>query len=155
MDDQQTQQAPQEPQQQFAQAQPPVGKLKTDRSLLLLILLSIVTLGIYGLIFWYKVSKDINLIASRYDGKTTMNYALLVFLIAPITLGIGALVWEHKFCNRVGEELARRNIDFKISASDFWIWGVLLGFTIVCPIILVNKQINAMNKLTENYNTYG
>jgi len=145
----------QQPQQQFAQPQPPVGQLKTNRSLLMLILLSIVTFGIYGIIFWYHASRDLNLIASRYDGKTTMNYALLVFLIAPITLGIGALVWEHKYSNRMGEELARRNIDYKISAADFWIWSVLLGFTIVCPFIFINRQITAMNKLSENYNING
>ena len=51
----------------------PVGQLKTNRSLLKLILLSIITLGIYGIVVMSSVSTDINVIAGRYDGKKTMH----------------------------------------------------------------------------------
>ena len=39
-----------------------------------------------------SVSTDINTIASRYDGKKTMHFCLLVFLVSWLTLGIGVLV---------------------------------------------------------------
>ena len=62
----------------------PVGKLKTNRGLLKFILLSIITFGIYGLVVMSVISSDINTIASRYDGKKTMHYCLLFFLIIPL-----------------------------------------------------------------------
>jgi len=36
----------------------PVGQLKTNRSLVKYILLSIVTFGIYSIVFWYSVGDD-------------------------------------------------------------------------------------------------
>jgi hypothetical protein len=43
------------------------------RSLLTLILLSIITCGIYGIIFWYNYSDDMNKVCNG-DGKLTQNY---------------------------------------------------------------------------------
>ena len=54
-------------------AQPP-AQLKTNRSLLKFILLSLITFGIYGIVVMSSISNDINLIAGRYDGKKTMHY---------------------------------------------------------------------------------
>ena len=47
----------------------PVAQLKTNRSLVKFILLSLVTFGIYALVVMSGVSTDINIVASRYDGK--------------------------------------------------------------------------------------
>jgi|GEM_PF-6546267 len=57
----------------------PVGQLKTDRGFWKLFFLSLITLGIYPIVFWSGISNDINVIASRYDGKKTMHYCLLFF----------------------------------------------------------------------------
>ena len=59
----------------------PVGQLKTNKSLVKFILLSLITFGIYGIVILSSVSNDINIIASRYDGKRTMHYCLLCFLV--------------------------------------------------------------------------
>ena len=59
----------------------PVAQLKTDRSLAKFILLSLVTFGIYALVVMSGVSTDINTIASRYDGKKTMHFFLLTFIL--------------------------------------------------------------------------
>lgn len=45
----------------------PVRQLNTRRGLLKLILLSIITFGIYPFVFFSGISEDINLIASRFD----------------------------------------------------------------------------------------
>ena len=50
----------------------PAKKLNTKRGLLKFILLSIITFGIYPLVAMSGVSSDINIIASRYDGKKTI-----------------------------------------------------------------------------------
>lgn len=74
----------------------PVGQLNAKRGLAKFILLNIITLGIYGIVFFSGISADINVIASRYDGRKTMHYCLLLFLVGPITLGIAYLVWFHR-----------------------------------------------------------
>ena len=108
----------------------PVGQVKTNRSLLKVILLTIVTLGIYNLVFFSSISNDINVMASRYDGKKTMHYCLLFFLVGPFTLGIGYWVWYHKMSNRIGSELDRRgieyNFDFPLQLSLDWRPGLYL-----------------------------
>ncbi len=53
----------------------PIRQLDTNRGLLKFILLSIITFNIYGIVVMSKVSSDINIIATRYDGKK--NNALL------------------------------------------------------------------------------
>lgn len=133
----------------------PVGQLKTNKSLLKTILLSLVTFGIYGLVVMSSVSNDINVVASRYDGKKTMHYCLLTFVIGPITLGIAVIVWFHKLSNRIGDELKRRNIDYSLSASDYWLWNVLGSLIIVGPFIYLHKLFTAVNKMNEDYNLHG
>ena len=83
----------------------PVAQRKTNKSLVKYILLSLITFGIYGLVVMSSVSNDINIVASRYDGKKTMHFCLLFFLISPITFGIASLVWFHKISGRIGNNL--------------------------------------------------
>ena len=138
------------------QASPaPVGQLKTNKGLLKYILLSAITFGIYGIVVMSSVSSDINVVASRYDGKRTMHYCLLLFLIGPITLGIAYLVWFHKISARIGNELARRTIPYSFGAADFWLWNVLGSLILVGPFIYIHKLFKATNKLCEHYNMYG
>jgi hypothetical protein len=133
----------------------PVGQLRTNRSLLKFILLGIITFGIYPLIIFTGISNDINIIASRYDGRRTMHYCLLIFIIAPITFGIGAIVWFHKISNRIGNELNRRNIPYNFSATDYWLWGVLGSLIIVGPFVYTYKLLVASNKIAAHYNING
>lgn len=133
----------------------PVGQLNTKRSLLKFILLSIVTFGIYGIVVMSSVSTDITTIASRYDGKKTMHYCLVVFIFAGLTLGIVPIVWNHKICNRIGNELRRRGIPYSFSASAFWLWNVLGSLILVGPFIYTHKMLKSMNLLAENYNFNG
>lgn len=133
----------------------PVGQLKSDRGLVKYILLSIVTLGIYSIVAFSSVTNDINIIASRYDGKKTMHYCLLSFIVAPFTLGIAIFVWYHKMSNRIGAELNRRNIDYSFKVSDFWLWEVLGILIVVGPFVYTYKLFKAMNLLAADYNVNG
>ena len=133
----------------------PVGQLKTNRGLLKFILLSLITLGIYGIVAMSSISNDINVIASRYDGKKTMHYCLLSFIVAPLTLFIGFIVWFHKLSNRIGDELKRRSIDYNFSAGSFWLWNVLGSLILVGPFVYTYKLLTAMNMLSKDYNEKG
>lgn len=133
----------------------PVGQLKTNKGLLKTILLSLITFGIYALVVMSAVSNDINIVASRYDGKKTMHYCLLTFLINPITCGIAGIVWYHKISNRIGAELKRRGVNYKLSASDYWLWNVLGSLIVVGPFIYLHKLLKATNLMNEHYNVNG
>ena len=133
----------------------PAYQLPTKRGLLKLILLGIITLGIYPLVVYSKISGEINLVASKYDGKHTMHYCLVYFLFSWLTLGIVPLVWFHRISNRMGNELRRRQINYSFDASDFWLWYILGSLIIVGPFIYIHKQLKAMNLINEDYNQKG
>ncbi len=136
-------------------ADQPVAKLKTNKSLGRYILLSMITCGIYGLVVMSSVTEYINQIATRYDGKKTMHFLLMAFVFGPMTLGIAALVWEHRLANRIGDELKRRNIGYSFSATDFWLWNVLGAFIVVGPFVYMHKLFKATNLLAADYNIKG
>lgn len=133
----------------------PVGQLKTNKSLLKYVLLSLITFGIYGIVVMSSVSNDINVVVSRYDGKKTMHYCLLLFLVAPVTFGIAYFVWYHRISNRIGGELARRGLPYSFSASDYWLWNILGAFIIVGPFVYYYKMFKAVNMINANYNING
>jgi len=127
-------------------------KLKTNKKLLKFILLNFITLGIYGIVVLSSVSDYINIIASKYDGKKTMHYCLLFFLVGPITLEIGTIVWFSKISGRIGNELKRRNINYKFGTGTFWLWNVLGLLIAVGPFVYLHKLFKATNKLASDYN---
>lgn len=133
----------------------PVVQLKTNRSLLKFILLSLITFGIYGIVVMSAVSTDINTIAARYDGKKTMHYCLVLFIFSWLTFGIVPLVWSHKLSARIGAELSRRGIDYSFGAGSFWGWGVLGTLIFVGPFIYAHKLLKSMNLLAEDFNNKG
>ena len=133
----------------------PVRQLKTNKGLVKYILLSLITFGIYPLVIMSSISSDINLIASRYDGKKTMHYCLLAFIFTGLTFGIAPFVWCHRISNRIGNELSRRRIAYSFSAGSFWGWFILGSFIFIGPFIYLHKLFKAMNLLSADYNING
>ena len=136
-------------------ARRPVKQLRTNRGLLKMILLSIITLGIYGIWVMYTITEDINTIATPYDRKTTMNFLLLALVFSWLTLGIAPLVWYHRISNRIGNELLRRGIPYKFGAGTFWGWGILGVIIIIGPMVYCHKMMKSMNLLCADYNVRG
>lgn len=149
------QQGDQQPAPQYQQSYGPVRQLNTHRGLIKLILLTIITFGIYPLVFFSGISEDINLIASRFDGRKTMHYCLMAFIIGPLTLGIGFIVWFHNLSSRMGNELARRGIAYSFGASSYWLWNVLGSLIIIGPFVYLHKLARASVLLAEDYNIRG
>ncbi len=133
----------------------PAYQLPTKRGLLKFILLGIITFGIYPLVILTKISGEINTVASRHDGKSTMNYLLLAFIVGPITLQIGTLVWWHRISNRFGAELKRRGLDYSISSSTFWGWCILGSLIAIGPWVYIHKFLKASNMVNADYNVNG
>lgn len=150
----------QQNQYQYQQYQPPyqgMGPLlKTDRSVWKFILFSILTCGIYPLIFFSGISDDINRIASGRDGKKTMHYCLMAFIFSPLTCGIYQLYWWHTISERIGEETRARGIYTDFGAMTFWLWYVV--GSLICglgPLMYVHMLCKTMNELNTNYNQFG
>ena len=133
----------------------PVGQLKTNKGLFKYIFLSLITFGIYGLVVMSSVSTDVNIVASRYDGKRTMHFCLLFFIVAPITLGIAGIVWYHRISNRIGNELRRRNINSNFSSADYWLWAIIGSIIVIGPFIYMYKLFKSCNQMCAHYNVNG
>ena len=132
----------------------PKLQLPTGRGLGKMFFLGLLTLGIYPMVIWSRIVTELNLVASRYDGKRTMPF-FAMWMLAPVTLGIYPLVWMHRFCGRIHRELNRRTIGWAFGPRTFWLWGVLGSLILVGPFIFCHKLMKAMNKLNADYNING
>ena len=129
--------------------QPP--KLKTNRNVLTYMLLSILTLGIYSIVFFIPFSFDLDRIQPKRDGGKTMNY-LLAYLLSLFTFALVIHIWHYQIASRVEEALTKRRIEYRFGTSDFWKWNILGSFILIGPIIYYYKLFKAMNLLCESYN---
>jgi len=102
-----------------------------------------------------EVGDSLNLLAFKRDGKHTMHYCLMFFLVGWVTLGIGWLAWYHRVSDRIGEEQAARGLPVTVTASTFWLWGILGSLIAVGPFIYNYKLLHAMNDLSADYNVRG
>lgn len=138
------------------QTTPPVIPLRTDRGLTKFFFLSLITLGIYGIVVMSHISTEINDIATKHDGKQTMHFCLIYFIFGWLTFGIATLVWYHRLSNRIGMELVRRRLPYSFSSGTFWGWGffgsLLFGLG---PLVYTHKLMHAMNHLAADYNRVG
>lgn len=126
-----------------SRAAAPMIQLPVKRSLVKMIFFSILTLGIYPFVIYSRLVTELNIAASRYDGKRTLSFFGMLML-APVTLGILPLVWFHRLCGRIGCELQRRNILYTFGARDFWLWNMLLSLlcaaTVGCLVLIFGMQ---------------
>ena len=129
--------------------------LKTNRSLLKMALLGFITFGIYNVVILSQMSEEINQVATRHDGRKTMHYCLIFFLLGPITGGIANFIWFHRFSRRIGQELQARRIYYAFGADTYWLWNVLGSLILVGPFIYTHRLCTAMNYLNANYNAIG
>lgn len=129
-------------------------QLPTKRGLGKMFFLGIITLGIYPVVIWSRIVTELNITASRHDGRRTMPYFAMV-LLAPFTLGILPLVWMHNFCCRIGDELRYRRINYTFGPKTYWLWGVLGSLILVGPFIFTHKLMKSMNMINDDFNRRG
>lgn len=126
-------------------------KLKTNRSMWKLMLLNILTLGIYSIIFFIPFSFDLDKVAPKNDRSKTMNY-LLAYILALFTFSAVLAVWHYQIAKQVEEALTKRNIDYEFDTGSFWGWYFFGSFILVGPFIYFHKLCKAMNLLCAHYN---
>lgn len=127
------------------------AKLQTNRSMWKLMILSILTFGVYGILFFIPFSFDLDKIAPKKDLSKTMNY-LWAYLLSVFTLAIVLDIWHYQIVERIEEALAARNIDYSFGTGDFWGWFFFGSLILVGPFVYFHKLCTAMNLLCESYN---
>ena len=74
-------------------------EIKLQRSVGLYFFLNTITLGIYGMFFWQRLTRDVNKLLWRKDGQHTPG-ALPLYLFSFLTLGIYFWPWHHRLYRR-------------------------------------------------------
>lgn len=143
-----------QPEEEAPRTEIPKIQLPTERGWVKMLLLGIVTLGIYPAVIWSRMASEMNITASRYDGKRTMPWFAMAAL-SVVTLSVFWFVWNHRFCRRVGAELQRRCLDCRVGAKDFWLWNVLAAPILVGPVIYIHRVTRAVNRINEDFNRRG
>ncbi|MBE6796136.1 MAG: DUF4234 domain-containing protein [Ruminococcaceae bacterium] len=113
------------------------------RKIGLYIFLSIITLGIYDIVFWYKWTEDLNKICDG-DDKDSGNY-LLVLLLDVFSLFIYVFVWNYQMVERMYQKAPDYNVQLKHGGMFVILWRVL-------PLVSSVYKIKYFNRLAEAYN---
>lgn len=145
--------------------------LPFERKVWKIYLLSLITLGIYGIVVQWAMAKETN-ISCVEDGKHTRGFWSALGL-SIITLGIYGIVWAYKWLNREADFLERHGKPkvltgvtylvvqiismvftyiLAISGSD--ISTILSSVVGIIMLTLFIKQHNAVNKLYNEINNF-
>ena len=135
----------------YEEKEAPRTKLTTARSMWKLMILSILTLGVYGVIFFIPLSFELDKISPRSDGSKQMNY-LWAYLLSVFSFSIVLTIWQYQTANRISEALEQRGIDYEFGTGDFWAWFFFGSFILIGPFIYFHKLCRAMNLLCADYN---
>lgn len=131
---------------------PYVGeRLTDDRGLLVYILLSIITCGIYSYYFLYKMAHDIN-IACEGDGEETAGLVAFI-LLSFVTCGIYAWFWYYKLGNRLASNASRYHLSFQENGTTVLLWLIFGSF--LCGIggfVAMYILIKNSNEICGAYN---
>ena len=109
----------------------------------LYIFLNIITLGIYGIFFWYRWTENVNKLCNG-DDKDSANYILILILNA-FSLGINIFVWNYQ----MGERLYQKAADYGVELKH---GGLFIMIMRCLPIVSSVFKISYANKLIDAYN---
>lgn len=123
--------------------------INENRKLWKLILLTIPTLGIYNIYFWFRFTQDLN--DMNREEKKIKNY-ILVWFLSIITLGIYRWVWLFYLEDRLqttGETMGVKVKPGPGTVLFLWTFG---KFILVGPLLADFYIIRNMNQLAKEYN---
>ena len=126
-------------------------KLQTNRNMWKLMILSVLTLGIYSIYFFSPFDYELEKIAPTREKNKLMPYGV-AYLVAYFTFAIVMVFWQHELAKRIEDALTARGITTDFSTNDFWGWYFFGSLTVVGPYIYFHKLCKAMNLLCEDYN---
>lgn len=125
--------------------------IKSDRSLLMYILLNILTLGIYSSYFIYSIAKDVNEMCEGDGSHTSGLFKYIIFNL--LTCGIYTFIWMYNLGNRLQINADDYNDYFPENGTTILLWMILgnlicfIGTFVALHIIIKNT-----NSLAYHYN---
>lgn len=129
------------------------GELKDNRHWLVVLLLSCLTLGIYGIYLVHVQARDTN-IACEGDGKHTGG-VLKLFLLGLITLGIYIFVWDFKIVSRWQNYAEDNGYKPKYPLILHVFFSYVLAATGILALVASILRLSAFNQVCEIYNEGG
>ena len=124
--------------------------LKTNRGFFKILLLSIVTLGIYPLFVTYNMAKEANLVD---EGGKKIGGLLAVIFLTPLTLGIYGFYWNYKICEKYGNSVRLSGGTPRITGKQWLLWTIFGSLIVVGPLVAYVKQIHLWNDSNAAYNS--
>ena len=120
----------------------PIRGYGTNRNIVLCIICTLITCGIYSLYWMYVLNEEIN----SLSGEENATNGGLVILFSIITCGIYSLYWYYKMGERT--DTIKQKIGMSAGSSNilFLVLGII-GFGIVNYIIMqdvINKSVENM-----------
>lgn len=125
--------------------------VQTDRSLFMYIVLVLVTCGIYGIYFIYKLAQDANEMCFD-DGEKTPGLGMY-FLLSIVTCGFYSYYWLYKVQNRFYAAGPRYGIPVAENGTTVLMWYIF--GSLLCGIgsfVGMNIIITTANKIGTAYN---
>lgn len=126
-------------------------RLNENRNWFVCLLLTFITLGIYGLYLIHCVAKETN-ISCKEDGKNTMGL-LLYILLSIVTFGIWGIIWTCLVISRWENKASQAKEQPKCTLVSYLLWSILGSLIFVGPIVAYAKMIGGLNQANRLYNS--
>ena len=121
-------------------------RIQTDRNIVMYVLLTIVTCGIYSYYFIYKLAEDVNEMC-KDDGQKTAGLGMFI-LLSIVTCGLYALYWYYMIANRLQANAGKYGITVVENGTTILLWylvgSLLFGIGPFVAMHLIIKNTNAM-----------
>lgn len=125
--------------------------LDSNRSFVVVLLLNIVTCGLYSYYLVYKFAEETNL-ACAGDGKTTSGL-LKYILLSIVTLGIYSIVWMYSWIERCNIYLQNNGVQPKLTGMNYVLSVIFGAVTLgIWPLINFYKIVETQNAVNATYN---
>jgi len=112
------------------------------------LIISMFTLGIYGIIFMISYIRDLNILCAG-DGKETPGVGKVIGL-SIITCGIYGLLWTYNMGNRVQENGPRYGLEIKENGTFLILYCFI---PVVGSFYSLFRMIENQNAMIAVYNT--
>ena len=126
------------------------GCLDEDRNIIVVLILSYLTCGIYGCWYLHTLARDANIVCN--DSEKTPGLAVLIAFNF-ITLGFYEMFWYYKLANRLQVNAPKYGLTISENGSSILLWW-LIGLLIcgVGPLVAKYLTMGNMNKICHAYN---
>lgn len=123
--------------------QNPNGRFIENRNIALCIILSVITCGIYGIYWLYRIIEDLN--AASNDPSPTSGGMVIVLML--VTCNIYGWFWLYKAGQQMNQAKQLRGLPPDPNASIIYLVLAIFGLNIVSYAIIQNdlNTFSAMN----------